>query len=147
MKMTAERVHENTDQAALYFNRRENYFLVIAEAKQGYGSTQVGEPFKVAGLEFDARIGQLLSQVLDSFHNNSSNDSIPKSPEEYRAFRKKHLGLSIKRNRTSGEVQVMPLHKLQGGYVGALKEAIVISAQDVPTKIAAVLREAFEIAT
>ena len=56
--MKAEQIHENKDQAALYFNRRENYFLVTAIAKQGYGSVEVGAPVKISGDEFEKRLGK-----------------------------------------------------------------------------------------
>lgn len=145
--MRAEQVHENTDQATLYFNRRENYFLVAAEPKKGYGRTEVGEPFKITGDEFERRIGQVLSQVLDSFNSNSPEDQTRRQPGEYQAFRKRHQSVGVERQRSSGELRVMPLHRLQGGYVGSRAEEVVLSAGEVPTRIAAVIREAFNIAT
>lgn len=145
--MKAEQIHENKDQAALYFNRRENYFLVTAIAKQGYGSVEVGAPVKISGDEFEKRIGQILSQALDSFHGNSPNDQLRREPGEYQAFRNKHLSIGVERQRSSGELRLMPLHRIQGGYAGKRAEEIVLSAQDVPMKLPATIREAFDIAT
>ena len=145
--MNTEQVHANADHATLYFNRREDYFLVVVEAKKGYGRTEVGEPVKIAGGEFENRICQVVSQALDSFHSNSPEDQIRRQPGEYQTFRKKHLSVGVQRQRSSGELRIMPLHRLQGGYVGSLSEAIVVSAQEVPTKIAAAIREAFNVAT
>jgi hypothetical protein len=145
--MNAEQLHEDRDVATLYFNRREDYFLVAAEAKQGYGRTEVGEPVKITGDQFEKRIGEILSQALDSFQGNSPSDQLRRQPGEYQAFRRKHLSISVERQRSSGELRIMPCHRIQGGYAGKRTEEIVLSAQEVPMKLPTVIRKAFDIAT
>ncbi len=145
--MNAEQVHENRDLATLYFNRREDYFLVVAEAKIGYGRTEVGQAVKITGDEFEKKIGQILSQALDSFHSNSPNDQLRRLPGEYQAFRKKHLSIGVERQHSSGELRIMPRHRIQGGYAGKRADEIVLSAQEVLTNLPTAIRKAFDIAT
>lgn len=92
--------YEKTDFAKIYFNAREKTCLVVAQAKRGRAIGEVGEPTVVTDAEFDSRIGDLLLQRLDSYRKQVWSQEIARrsvTPEEGRAFIKKHLSVSIER--------------------------------------------------
>ncbi len=138
---------ENTDWTTVYFNRREKYFLVMVEARKGYGRVEIGEFAKIPDSEFEKAVAQVVSKSLDSFQSNSPNSTFRMSPEEYKTFRKQHLGVGVQRRRPSGELTIMPLHRRQGGFVGTRTEQILLSGNEYAAKVASSLREAFNIAT
>jgi hypothetical protein len=110
---------------------------------------EIGEPTVLTDAEFDSRIGSLLLQNLDCYRKQVwSQETARRSvtPEEGRAFIKKHLSISIERP-PSGDLVITPLHHEKGGYTGMASEQIIVPSQDIPDKIAPALRKAFTIAT
>ena len=140
---------ERTDSAKVYFNTREKVFLVVAQAIQKSGMrAEIGDPIRINDSELESRIGDVLIRALNSFKTNIYSDDKGRrySDEQYRAFRKEHLGVTVERS-PSGDVIIVPLHHSKGGYSGSYEEKIVVGKADIPTKIPAALRQAFGLAT
>lgn len=141
--------YEKTDFATIYCNAREKVWLVVAEARRGRAIGEVGEPVVVTDAEFDTRIGGVLRQFLDSYRTRAWSQEIARrigTPQEERAFIKKHLSVGVARP-PSGDLVISPLHHEKGGYIGKESDRIVVPSKDVPDKIASALRKAFSIAT
>jgi len=141
--------YDKTDFATLYYDSREKTCLVIAMARRGRARGDIGEPVVVTDADFDSRIGGLLLQFLDSYRTRVWSQEIAYrggTPQEERAFIKKHLSVGVARP-PSGDLVITPLHHEKGGYTGKESEQIIVPGRDVPDKIAPTLRKAFSIAT
>jgi hypothetical protein len=140
---------QKTDSAKVYFNIREKVFLVAAQGilKSGMRG-EIGDRIQISDAELESRIADALLRALDSFKTNMHADEKAhrSSDEEYRVFRKKHIGVTVER-RPSGELIFIPLHHSKGGYSGSYAEQVIVAPSDIPTKIPSALREAFSLAT
>lgn len=141
--MKAADIHKDTDRAVAYFNPRENYFLLVAEAPRGYGSVEINKTIKISDAEFDSAIASELLTILASFQHNAASNVLVRSGKDYQLFRKKHLSVGIERQKSSGDVRLWPRHRIQGGFGGRNAEQIVLSVKEYPTSIAQRLRDAF----
>lgn len=135
------------DSAKAYFNTGKRVFLLIAEAKQGYGRVEIGKPIEIPEAELEASV-EVIIKLLDGFKSNvySAEKAVRYSKEEYRIFRRKHLSINIGRY-ASGELVIKPLHREDSGYVGREGEGIVIPKDDVRKRLASALRQAVKIAS
>jgi hypothetical protein len=141
--------YEKTDFAAIYFNAKQKACLLVSEAKRGRAMGEIGEPTLITDAEFDSRIGGLLLQHLDAYRDSVWTQETARrcgTPQESRAFTKKHLNILIAR-RPSGDLVITPMHHHGSGYTGRESEQIVVPKEDMPEKIPSALRRAFSIAT
>jgi hypothetical protein len=138
---------EKKDFAMLYFDKKDHRFLVAALAKGPTGRTEIGEPIPVTEGEFEPKIGEVVTNCLDSFQTNvySPETARRSSDAEYRNFRKRHIGVSVERP-PSGDLIFRPLHHFQSGYVANRGEQIVVRKEDIPDGVPTALREAFALA-
>src|SRR5262245_24227431 len=133
--------------ASVYKNVKSKELLVIAKVVGATGRAEIGEPIRVSDAEVESAIANILLRTLDSFQTNvySLEATRPKTEEEYQTFRKHHLRVSVER-RSSGDIILLPLHRIKGGYAGKYAEQVVVSKEEVPDKIASALQEAFSLA-
>jgi hypothetical protein len=109
------------------------------------GKTLLDDPTELKADEFESRIMAVLTTALDSFQDQVSPDRMWR-PESMSAFIKKHLCVSVTR-LASADIDVVPLHHENGGYVGKEGEHVIIPATDVSSRIGVVFKDAFSIAT
>jgi hypothetical protein len=141
--------YEKTDFATVYFNPHDKVFRVVTEAKRGLAQGAIEKPSVVTDVDFESQIGAVLLRHLDYGRTTKWSPEIALrlgTPQESRAFTKKHLNVSVRR-LPSRDLIVTPLHHDKGGYTGKKSEEIVVPKDDVPEKIASALRTAFSKAT
>ena len=136
------------ERTTVYWDKKANTYLLQAQARRGLAVGAYGFPTEISASSFDATIAELALSALDTFAINvwSEGKSPRYAPQEYRAFTKRYLSISIQRLLT-GEIIVKPLHRKAGGYVGLEGEGIKLSAEEARERLPGAIREAFAIAT
>ena len=111
-------------------------------------TTAFGEPMIIAPENFHAKIAHAVIANLEKFGKEKYEQrrATRHSPSEQREYLKRHVGVSVRKD-PAGRLIIRPLHHERGGSVGVDEDAITLSAEDVPQKLAAAIAEAFRRAT
>lgn len=130
----------------IYWRMSDNHFVVQRQAPWGHlAYRDCGPPIAILGEEFEQKIVAAVDSALDSF-GNSSDPGSTYSDSQYSEFHTQYLQSSILRD-SSGDLEVRPMHREKGGFVGIESECIKVSRADVPSRLASAIRKAFTIAS
>jgi len=130
----------------IYHDGKGGNFLIFAMGGGASGRSLLDPPEEIARNEFDTRIGAALVEALDAYQERASNHQIWRASEGARKFISKHLCVSIERME-AGDLDVVPLHHEGSGYIGKQGQHIIVPAAEINGRIAAVLKEAFAVAS
>jgi hypothetical protein len=129
----------------LYRNRRADVYLVQPMTRHPMGaSVECGEPTLVAEAEFAGRIMPALLASLEDYGRQPFSPELgPKlSAREYAKFRREHEGVLVTLHDT-GLLDVTPLRRESGGYVGAVEDKESLNFKDASAMLADAVRRAF----
>lgn len=133
----------NYEMVGVFRNKKSGAYIVQPMARRPIGgSGDFGEPIVINAEEFDDRIVPVVLENLATYSQQQYNPKLAQSvsDEEDSKFRREHDYVSVLLDET-GLVEVKPCKRVSGGYVSI--EKLTLRREEIPEKLAEVIREAF----
>ncbi len=129
----------------LYRNRRTHVYLVQPMTRHPMGaSVEFGKPTPIPEAEFASMIVPALLESLEAYGRQPFLQELaPKmSAQEYAKFRREHDAVGITLH-DSGLLEVTPLRRSGGGYVGVVEKKVSLEVSLAPEMLAEAVHQAF----
>lgn len=139
------RTHKTT---SVYRNVKTGMYFVQPFTIGPVAASEFGEATILKPEEFETRIASAVIENLEKFGKEKFDmaRAIIRSDKQQREFLKNHVGVSVS-ERESGELVIYSLHREGGGMVGSHEDTFVVSKEEIPQKLTAMIVEAFRRAT
>jgi hypothetical protein len=132
----------------VYRNLKTGAYSVQPYTIGPVAATEFGDPTIIQPIEFEDKMADAVLENLEKFGKEQYDRAraILRGDKQQREFLKNHVGVGISEQKTGGLI-IHALHREGGGMVSSHEDTFILSKDEIPEKLTAILAEAFRRAT